>query len=613
MMVMGNKPLLLFDGNCTFCRHWVNYWQTLTEDKVDYQPFPPHERPEAVQLRLPNGPTLSGAAAVFRLLAMVPGKGIWHWLYRHVPGFVYASESIYDFVAAHRPLAHKLTHLMWGPRIARPSYQLTRWVFLRALGLVYLIAFLSLAVQIHGLVGSDGILPIASFHSGVEQNLGLERYYLAPTLTWLNTSDAFLTFLTLGGAALSILLIIGLAQIPVLVLLWAFYLSLLTAGQRFMTFQWDILLLEVGFLAIFLASWQLWPKIAKTAPPSTIIIWLYRFLLFRLIFSSGAVKLVSGDLTWRNLTALTHHYETQPIPNVVAWYVHQLPVQFQKLSTLSTLTIELAIPFLFFAPRRLRYFAAAVGASLQVIILLTGNYAFFNLLTLALIMLLLDDSFWYKIIPARLRRLPATKTARRPRIKQRLFAALAVIIILLGSIRLLSLFLPRSSVQTLSKPAAWAAPFYLVNHYGLFASMTTTRPEIIIEGSIDGQTWSAYEFKYKPGDTTRPPPQVAPHQPRLDWQMWFAALTAERSLRATGRAQFDPWLLQFTKSLLAGSPQVTDLLAHNPFPDRAPQYIRGILYDYQFTDSITRQLKDDWWQRKRLGLYLPTLTLDNFK
>jgi hypothetical protein len=283
-----------------------------------------------------------------------------------------------------------------------------RWVFLRSLGVIYLIAFVSLWAQIMGLIGRNGILPaesaMAAMRRGADaQHFGLERYHLVPTLCWFKATDGFLKFQCAAGTALAVLLIVGIAPAPCLFLLWLIYLSLATVCQDFLGFQWDILLLETGFLAIFLAPLQLWPGLSRAAPPSRLVLWLLRWLLFKLMFESGCVKLLSGDPAWRSLTALRFHYETQPLPTWIGWYAHQLPAWAQAASAVVMFGIELFVPFLIFAPRRLRQWACLTLVFFQMLIFLTGNYCFFNLLTIALCLLLLDDAALRAFLPERLR------------------------------------------------------------------------------------------------------------------------------------------------------------------------------------------------------------------
>jgi hypothetical protein len=352
-------------------------------------------------------------------------------------------------------------------------------------------------------------------------------------------------------------------------------------------------------------------------------------LLFKLMFLSGCVKLLSGDPTWRQLTALTFHYQTQPLPTWIGWYAHQAPIWFQKLSCALTLAIEIVAPFLIFTPRRLRFAGGVLLVGLQLLILLTGNYTFFNGLTLALCLLLLDDFAVARIIPGKLQswfalnpdfKMPKQScpvvsgerdtgaaeirtVVRRAHRWPKPLLLLVVAAIWLG----VSGFLMAASLglhSPLLAPLAWVAeplePFRSINDYGLFRVMTTERNEIIVEGSNDGRHWLPYEFNYKPGDLKRTPAFVAPFQPRLDWQMWFAAL---------GSAEQNPWFEHFCERLLQGSPDVLALLARNPFPDHPPRYLRAELYSYQFTSFAERRATGAWWRRTLVGEYLPPISL----
>src|SRR6266571_1571599 len=274
---------------------------------------------------------------------------------------------------------------------SEPTYVLAGWLFLRLLGLIYFVAFASLATQIKGLVGSKGILPATDFLAS-RSRWGVQRFYRIPTLCWFNSSDGSLLFLSWTGATLSLLLVAGIAPALVLGVLWLFYLSLFAVGRIFLGYQWDILLLETGFLAIFLAPFELTPHFPSASTPPVIIRWLFWWLLFRLMFSSGMVKLRSADPAWRKLTALCHHYETQPLPTPLAWYAHHLPRWFHRFSAAIMFIIELFVPFLIIAPPPLRHLAAFVFILFMVLIQLTGNYCFFNLLGIALSILLLDDT-----------------------------------------------------------------------------------------------------------------------------------------------------------------------------------------------------------------------------
>jgi lipase maturation factor 1 len=357
------------------------------------------------------------------------------------------------------------------------------------------------------------------------------------------------------------------AALAVCLVLW---LSLCVVGQEFLSFQWDVLLLEAGFLALF----------ADTAPAR---VWLFRWLAFRLMFFSGVVKLTSHDAAWRNLTALTYHYETQPLPTPLAWYMTQLPLWFQKFSTAMVFVAELGAPFLFFGPKRLRHIGAWITIAFQVLILLTGNYTFFNILTIALMMFLFIEP----------ERSPRSRTHRAVSIALVAFIGVTTGLLFL---ELFSVDLPPGGGEILRV----VEPFRIVNTYGLFAMMTTERIEIVVEGSSDGDTWRAYEFRYKPGDLKRAPPIVAPHQPRLDWQMWFAALGNYRQNR---------WFVNLMIRLLQGEPSVLRLLESNPFPGAPPKYIRARAYLYHFTDFAERRRDGAWWRREDHGMYFPAVSL----
>ncbi len=460
---------------------------------------------------------------------------------------------------------------------------MARSIFLRGLALTYLIAFASLLPQVDGLIGSNGILPVADYLESIDSQYFETGYALFPTLAWFDSSDRFLHLMIWSGIVLAILLFFRIVPLVAAVGLWVLYLSLDTVGQIFFSFQWDALLLETGFAAILLTPWGLRPLYRN--PPPRMAIWLFRFLIFRLMLESGAVKLLSGDPTWRSLTALDYHYETQPLPTPPAWYTHHLPVFVQKVSVVGVFAIELMVPFLFLTTRPLRRIAALITIAFQCLIAFTGNYTFFNLLTIVLCCVpLLDDgrpperhwSGW------------AVSTA-------------SVALIAMGLLQLLTMFgIPGTVPERIASIDFRAQTFHIVNRYGLFAVMTTTRPEIIIEGSDDAENWKAYEFKYKPGDVNRPLRWVAPYQPRLDWQMWFAALSTY---------QDNPWFPQLLRRLLEGSPNVLRHLAVNPFPDKPPRLVRARMYDYHFSDAPTRRRTGAIWTRRYLSEYFPVVSL----
>ncbi len=483
---------------------------------------------------------------------------------------------------------------------------ISSWIFQRLIGFCYLAAFASMACQITALVGHNGILPldrlIAYLHKGGANCLTLG------SLAWFDSSDLFLQGMCFAGILASVLVTAGVLPPVSLGLCWLLWLSIVNVGQEFLCFQWDILLLEAGFLAIFLAPMRILDlpfapgKSPKWFAPHVVSVWLFRWLLFRLMLESGLCKINSGDETWRSLTALNYHFHTQPLPTPLAWLADKLPLPLLTASTFITFVIELLGPFCIFV-KKTRLIGSILLASLQIVIALTGNYAFFNLLSFALCLFLIDDQTWLKQLSSvrRAKASPQQSTSLRlwlPRLYEKIAAILcASIISIFSFMQLLSL--------TLGVPTPLIAltrsleRLYLFNSYGLFATMTTVRDEIVVEGSLDGRTWKQYEFKYKPGNMFMPPCIVAPGQPRLDWQMWFASL---------GDVSQSPWFAQFIVRLFQNSPEVLGLLKSNPFPDQPPAYLRAQLYTYTFSSWDELLHGGQWWRSQYKGEFLPTIS-----
>ncbi len=475
-------------------------------------------------------------------------------------------------------------------------YALATDAFLRLLGGVFLVAFASLWAQLDGLIGSRGISPVSELLPWVYGQVGSSAYLKLPTLCWISSTDGFLNGLCIAGVALSTLLMLRVAPRWVVALLWLLYLSLVSVGGPFLQYQWDNLLLETAFFSIFLASPRLWP--IRVENPHPLSLWLLRWLLFRLMFLSGLVKLTSGDLAWRNLTALRFHYWTQPLPTPIAYYAHLLPDGFQTASAVVMFAIELVAPLLIFGPRPARLVAAAAFGFLQLAIAATGNYGFFNLLSLALCLLLLDDGVLARALPRRFRATAESPAEPRPAPRAlRIGCAIAAAFFVLVSVAEMR-FWRRDLPSPIEDILAVLQPFRSISSYGLFAVMTLDRPEILVEGSSDGRIWRGYEFKWKPGDPTKLSRFVAPHQPRLDWQMWFAAL---------GSCARNPWFVRFQQRLLEGTPEVLRLLASNPFPATPPRYIRSMTYQYRFSDWAEHRNSNAFWNRNLVGPYCPTL------
>ena len=594
------KPLLIFDGDCGFCRYWLARWERIFGDRIDRAPYqeaaskfpeiPLEAFRTAVRLVDTDGTVFGGAEAVFRALAAEQKRRRLLAAYESVPGFAPATELAYRLIASHRGFAHAATRLLWGEEPRASTFDRATRLFPRLIGFIYFLAIGSLALQARGLFGSRGITPVGTYLGWISENFGQSKFLVAPTLFWLSSSDAFLRVLLAAGLLFSLLAALEVLPSVALACLWAIYLSLSIAGQEFLGFQWDALLLEAGLLAVFFRAS---PRFFRA-----LSVWL----LFRLMFSSGFVKLASLDPTWRNLTALRFHYQTQPLPTVVGWYAHQLPAAIQKASAAAMFAVELAVPFFYFAPRRLRHGAALATIAFEILIGATGNYAFFNILTIALCLLLLDDAALERI--ARFFRTPRPREPVRPGVRRGAIAV-GLLLAVLSTVQMISLLFPAFPLPAAATSAyRLAEPFRSVNRYGLFAVMTTRRPEIEIQGSDDGSEWKIYGFRWKPGDPARRPAYVSPHQPRLDWQMWFAALGSYRE---------NAWFVAFERRLLEGEPSVLGLLASNPFAAHPPRFIRAVLFEYRFTTIDEKRKTGMWWKRSELGLYCPPISLADFR
>jgi hypothetical protein len=466
------------------------------------------------------------------------------------------------------------------------DYELVVSLFLRCLGVIYLIAFATHLVQIQGLVGSQGILPVADLLANVATDGESERYYRFPTLFWFNHSDLALVGACLYGCVVSLQVIFNCWQRAALVIAFVLYLSLYNVSQPFLHFQWDGLLLESGFLAIFLGS------------RSSIIIWLFRWLLFKLRFMSGLSKLTSGDPAWAGLTALNTYFEVQPLPNPVAWYFHHLPEFILRSATAATLVIEILVPFMMFMPRRWRFAAAWITIFWQLLIILTSNHNWINLLTIALCLFLFDDRALRSVVPEKLRipPLPQTLHSRPVTVFRRVaIPAMAVFILVISSAQIWMLSTGQYVGGTLDKVLDYQETYRVVNMYHVFPTMTTQRIELELSGSVDGIEWKTYRFKYKAGELDKRPQFIMPYQPRLDWQMWFVPLHSKHL----------PWFEEFLYALLNNSAEAVKLLEHNPFPDEPPRYINVDAYRYTFTTPEQREQTGNWWNREALGPFLP--------
>ena len=481
------------------------------------------------------------------------------------------------------------------------SYWLTRFVILRLLGLVYFVAFLSLALQVLPLIGSSGLLPAGSFLARVGAQFGsrLDAFLEFPSLFWIDASDRFLVSLAWAGAAMALVVLLGFANAILLTLLWALYLSFVFIGQDWYGYGWEIQLLETGFLAIFLCP-LLDPRPFPRRPPPAPVIWLFRWLIFRIMLGAGLIK-IRGDACWRDLTCLYYHYETQPIPNPLSRALHFMPRWFHKLGVLYNHLCELVAPWFAFAPRPARHIAGGLMLAFQVILILSGNLSFLNWLTIVPILACFDDSLLRRVLPRLLVEAAgrAAAGARPSRPQHVAVAALVAVVAALSVYPVRNLLSSRQAMNTSFNRLS------LVNAYGAFGSVGKNRLQIVFEGSGDPvvserAVWKPYEYKCQPGDPKRRPCVVSPYHYRLDWQIWFAAMsTANRY----------PWTLHLVWKLLHDDAGALSLLGSNPFPDAPPRYVRAVLYRYEFAPPGNPQ--GVWWNRLALGLWLPPLAADD--
>jgi hypothetical protein len=468
-----------------------------------------------------------------------------------------------------------------------PGYLWPRWLFLRALGLIFLSAFYSFAFQIHGLIGERGILPAGDYLALVHRELsGVRQLWYAPTLLWLGSGDTALTLVVAAGILCSLLLVANVFPKLTVGLCTLLFLSCIAVLQDFSSYQSDGMLLEAGLLSVFFAPPGLRPGLGTTTPPSPLSLFMLRWEWFRIYFESGLVKLLSGDPHWRNLTAMDEYYQNGPLPTWIGWYVQHLPHWYHAGTVVITLLVELVIVWAVFLPRPFRLTCAAVVTMLQIGIIATANYAFLNYMVLALGVLLLDDRFLARWLPVPHVE-PATANARHP-------ITLWAERIALGYLFCATLV----AFFAQSRFAAWGLPFRVLdplrvaNAYGLFAVMTEARYEIEFQGSRDGVLWVAYPFRYKPQDPTEHPGIYAPYQPRFEWNLWFASL---------GPWQQSPWVVQAQRRLIEGSPAVLRLFRRDPFEGKPPALVRTALYQYWFTDLATKRRTGAWWRRTELG------------
>jgi hypothetical protein len=479
------------------------------------------------------------------------------------------------------------------------SYWLTRFVILRLLGFVYAVAFFVAARQLVPLIGEHGLTPATHFLSAIETQLGSRSAGMLhlPTVFWLGLSDGGLSMFAWTGFTLSVVVLSGYANAILLAVLWMMYMSIVHIGQIWYGYGWEIQLLETGFLAIFLCPLIDGRPFPKCRPP-ILVIWLFRWLGFRIMVGAGLIKL-RGDSCWRDLTCLYYHYETQPIPNPISRYLHFAPHWFHKLGTAWNHLIELIVPWFSFYPRLARHIAGVLLISFQVVLIISGNLSFLNYVTIIPFLACFDDTFFARVLPNALVRQAERRAEESP--ASRLNNAVAVAVSILVAYLSVAPVINMASGQQLMNYSF--TPLDLVNTYGAFGTVGRERDEIIFEGTDDtvirGDTkWKEYEFVAKPGHPDRRPPFIAPYQPRIDWQIWFAAMSSP--------AEY-PWTLHFVWKLLHNDRGTLSLIASNPFPDAPPRYIRARLFRYHFAPLGEAA----WWKREPIGEWLPALSADD--
>jgi len=482
-------------------------------------------------------------------------------------------------------------------KFRKSTYYLTRFVLLRLLGFVYFFAFLSLATQVIPLIGHDGLYPADLFLERVGQGTNLESFWNLPTLFWFHISDSALVIFSLIGIILSFILLIGYANIPLLFALWFLYMSFIKIGQLFYGYGWEIQLLETGFLALFFVPLWEYKPFPKLSPPMPII-WLFRWLAFRIYLGAGLIK-IRGDECWTKLTCMDYHYETQPIPNPASRWLHFLPQWWHKLEVLLNHFIELVVPWFVWIPGLITMIAGVLMISFQFLLIISGNLSFLNWVTIIPAIACIEDRYWKKILPKRLVNKSEKAAKHSSRNKYHDIAAwiMVVIVILLSIPVIQNLIGPGQAMNRSFNQLS------LVNTYGAFGSIGKVRPELIIEGTNDLQItetteWKEYEILFKPGSLDRGLPIVAPYQPRIAWQIWFAAMQSP---------QRNPWLIHLTWKLLHNDPLALKFIEYNPFPGGPPNFIRIQVYKYEFVEPW----KEGVWKRELLGTWLPPLSKEN--
>ena len=499
-----------------------------------------------------------------------------------------------------------------------PRTLAARWLFLRALGLIFFSAFYSLVRQVNGLIGPDGLLPAQEYLQAIRRVAGASRFWDVPTVFWLRSDSRALLLVAWVGLIASILLVVNFWPRGMIFLCLVAYVSFISALQTFSSYQSDGMLLSAGFISLFFAPPGFWPRWGERHPGSRASLFLLLVVWFTIYFESGVAKIASGDPEWRNLTAMDEYYQNGPLPTWIGWYAHHLPHWFHLGTAAFTLALELVLVWVAVLPRRFRIALFWLVTPLQIGIIITSNYAFLNYLVLALGILLLDDKHLAVFLPRRLRgeagratdKTAASISVMDQGVRHSSWAVLRGAFSSVGlwvaaffqiwvfyaiAAQLIWMIVPQAPLPT--SPVSSLEPYRIANRYGLFAVMTRGRYEIEFQGSNDGNTWTPYPFRYKPQDPRAAPGIYAPYQPRFDWNLWFASLDNWQQNR---------FVIYAEEKLLTGSPSVLSLFAGNPFSNPPPTQVRAVVWQYWFSDRADKN-QGSWWRREFIGLYAPAL------
>lgn len=581
---MSIQAELSYRDDDPLCSYVAGYLQSVTGDSVAYRATADLAMP-VLRFRDERGEEYTDVHALFAVRARQSGYRLGHWLMTRVPVFAWLMEALFALCHRHSRTSLWLARELFGPKLSASRFERTSAIFLRLLGLVYIAAFVSFGMQVRGLIGTQGILPVTRLLHEAVQAYGVAAVWRVPTLAWLYPGDLMLVAICVAGAAGGTLLLFGARHRLLLAAQYVLYLSLISAGQAFMRYQWDALLLEAGFLAIFL------PGSARLVP------WLYRLLVARFLFVSGMAKLVGGYAGWRSLHALDHFFMTQPLPGGLAWHAAHLPEPALRFITASVLFVEVVMPAFIFLPRRLRMLTAWAVLGLQLLFVLTGIYGFMPVLMAALVLFLFDDHA-LACLPGRAHResRPDGKAWNTARI------GVAVLIVVLSALTSTAALEQRGAGQSPEASAHALAPLQIVNAYALLRDVPSRRYEIELQGSDDNHVWKTYGFALKPGPAQQSARWHVLASPRLDRQMALAA--------RTGFVR-NAWFLHLVMRLLHGSAPVAHLFADNPFVKSPPRFVRAELFEYRFTGRPVHARTGAWWERRFVREFLSPAMLSD--